>query len=692
MLLVPGTSSALQLRWSTGGTDLGFASATRCTLVVRADSAEAGLPSEWRLLWVAGSSGVNFLAMGSSSACEATTAQVSTIEPPVTPADSAANLITSRFCSSGQERATEARWVLDQPGGSRCRLKVVVLDPSDPDSSRVLASNEVSCNGGVDGTYFPAILRVQSDHRTTVLRVDAVGSALEGLSSVSVSAPQLGGRVPLALVTRTDTALSASVDICVPLPTAQVRFATPEREFPLGEVPADQVQMTPLPYRWVFRDDEANLHEKDFAFINAPLPINGEWQNLYHLYYIRHYDDQRLRNQFALGHAWSRDLEHWSFNPFAFVADTLHPLQWDGAEVWAPSIVQAGGQYHMFYTGLDSVTHDQTIGYATAASLDTTDLPGHWTRRTTPTLTPANAEDWVLQGHPWQFRDPFVMTDPDDPTRHLLFYTARTQASPNRYAVGLFRSASNNLDSWTNGGFYLRTTYPENGAWQLESPHVFADSAHHELWQSGTATWRLMYTDGAWTEPNYQRAVLFNDKVVGAPLTDTRAVSWLDETGLGNYLGFSTSSPEYGVQASEILQVGGTYYWGGYNGDELVFRKLRWGSPSSTDFTLVDVDFLAVEQRDLQEQARLRLAEFRLGQNTVRFRVELPAAMHAEVAIYDVMGRLIRRVADKPLTAGATEVAWDGRDRSGAAVGSGIFFARLRADNASQVLRVPLVR
>ncbi|MCC6649900.1 MAG: family 43 glycosylhydrolase [Candidatus Eisenbacteria bacterium] len=693
LLFATGTSSALQLRWSTGGTNLAFTAATRCTLIVQADSAETGLPSEWRLLWLADSSGVSFVAMGPSLACEATTAQVSTIEPPATPADSAANLITARFCSSGQDQATEARWVLDQPGGSRCRFKVVAIDPGGPDSSRVVASNEVTCNGGVGGQYFPTILRVRSDHSTTVLRVDVVGSSLEALSSVSVSAPQLGGKLPLALVTRTDTALSASADIRVPLPTSQVRFTTPEREFPLGEIPADQVLATTLPYRWVFRDQDSFVYPKDFAFINAPLPINGEWQNLYHLYYIRHYTDggQRRRNEFALGHAWSRDLEHWSSNPFAFVADTLHPAQWDGAEVWAPSIVQAGGMYHMFYTGLDSVVRDQTIGYATAASLDTTDLPGHWTRRTSPTLTPANASNWVHQGHDWQFRDPFVMADPEDPSRHLLFYAARMQVDPAHLAVGLFQSLSGDLDNWTNLNFYEQTTYANNGVARLESPHVFPDGAHHQPGQSTAATWRLMCTDGGWTT-GWQRAVLFNNKVVGAPLTDTRAVSWLDETGLGNYLGFTTSSPEYGVQASEILQIGGTYYWGGYNGDELVFRKLNWGSPPTTDFTLEDVDFLAVDQPDLPVQVRLRLAELRLGQSTVRFRIELPAPMRAEFAVYDVMGRLVRRLEDKPLAAGASEVTWDGRDRSGAVVGSGVYFARLRAGSASQVVRVPLVR
>src|SRR5262249_26958662 len=59
-LLVPHASSALQLRWSSGATDLSFSSATRCTLVVQADSAETRLPSEWRLLWVADSLSIQF--------------------------------------------------------------------------------------------------------------------------------------------------------------------------------------------------------------------------------------------------------------------------------------------------------------------------------------------------------------------------------------------------------------------------------------------------------------------------------------------------------------------------------------------------------------------------------------------------------------------------------------------------------
>ena len=55
-MLVPRASTAIQLHWASGSSALTFAEATRCTLVVQADSSEQRLPSEWRLLWVADSS------------------------------------------------------------------------------------------------------------------------------------------------------------------------------------------------------------------------------------------------------------------------------------------------------------------------------------------------------------------------------------------------------------------------------------------------------------------------------------------------------------------------------------------------------------------------------------------------------------------------------------------------------------
>jgi hypothetical protein len=50
LMFMSRPSSAIQLRWSTGSSDLAFTEAVRCTLLVEADSAEVRLPSEWRPL------------------------------------------------------------------------------------------------------------------------------------------------------------------------------------------------------------------------------------------------------------------------------------------------------------------------------------------------------------------------------------------------------------------------------------------------------------------------------------------------------------------------------------------------------------------------------------------------------------------------------------------------------------------
>ena len=47
----------------------------RCTLIVQADPAEGALPGQWRLLWLADSSGVNFVETDSLTACSADTAR-----------------------------------------------------------------------------------------------------------------------------------------------------------------------------------------------------------------------------------------------------------------------------------------------------------------------------------------------------------------------------------------------------------------------------------------------------------------------------------------------------------------------------------------------------------------------------------------------------------------------------------------
>ncbi len=63
----------------------------------------------------------------------------------------------------------------------------------------------------------------------------------------------------------------------------------------------------------------------------------------------------------------------------------------------------------------------------------------------------------------------------------------------------------------------------------------------------------------------------------------------------------------------------------------------------------------------------------------IRVRLGLPREGPAELSVFDLAGRLVARVSTGPRSAGWHDLAWDGRDRNGRPVASGVYFLRLDA-------------
>lgn len=156
---------------------------------MEADSLEQRLPPEWRLLWVADGCEIRPLALPPQAPCQEDVAEVASVRFPRSRAELAANLFTAEFCSTGSSAASRALFVFDLPAGGRGKLKVVALDPNDPDSNRVLQSPEVSFNGGVETPFPPAILRAATVHQSTEYRLTAVGAGLSQGSALRLVAP-----------------------------------------------------------------------------------------------------------------------------------------------------------------------------------------------------------------------------------------------------------------------------------------------------------------------------------------------------------------------------------------------------------------------------------------------------------------------------------------------------------------------
>ncbi|MFQ5511848.1 MAG: FlgD immunoglobulin-like domain containing protein [Candidatus Krumholzibacteriia bacterium] len=65
---------------------------------------------------------------------------------------------------------------------------------------------------------------------------------------------------------------------------------------------------------------------------------------------------------------------------------------------------------------------------------------------------------------------------------------------------------------------------------------------------------------------------------------------------------------------------------------------------------------------------------------------------HVTLAVYDVAGRLVRTLVNEPTTAGTKRVTWDGRNRSGGRVASGVYFYRMRAGDFTRTRKMLLLK
>lgn len=70
----------------------------------------------------------------------------------------------------------------------------------------------------------------------------------------------------------------------------------------------------------------------------------------------------------------------------------------------------------------------------------------------------------------------------------------------------------------------------------------------------------------------------------------------------------------------------------------------------------------------------------------------LPAASPVLLEVYDVRGQLVATLLDEKRTAGVHRVTWDGRDRSGQSVASGVYLCRIKAGTFTDTKRMVLIK
>jgi hypothetical protein len=702
LLLVPTVSRAIQFHWSTGADTLTFAEATRAILVLRADSAEVTLPPEWRLLWVGDSTEVEVVELDSLEVCEGDTAQVYGADGPTTPADSAANLTTAYFCSGGSQ-PEQAAYRLDLPAWGRGKCKVVALDPAD--STSVLESNEVTFNGGVSDPYPSVVLAATSVHQSLLLEVAAVGAGLEAISSLSLVAPDSSWALPLTVTAKSSGSVRAIASVAALLPACKVSVeaeggATSSVSLPADETPEvlepegctaqffEELLWPPPPLHGY------TIQPKDFAFARGFVDVPSS-QFALHFFYIRHnywYHPPLPAPQHPeldeknIGHIWTTDFESWygpdGLNKPDTVALAVRPGKFDEFHVWAPTIVQHGPDFWMFYTGVrnEGGKQHQRIGRATSTDLVT------WTPADDPVLT-APEIPWAKKdpaGPPYngaqQLRDPFVMRDPVNPGQWLMYFVAEDSIWAPKMAVGVARST--NLLDWQPLPDPFRST--ERPTFQgtttlVESPHIFSrhgqwwmafpvDNPNQVFFETSTSTDPAATDSAHWSHPVWLRGV-----TQGEPpeLAYWHATEHLRITPAAEYMA------AWNDNASSI-DIKGVF-----EPADPALDSLRFGCPQIADVP---------EGKDSRDGVRLTVSRAQFGVADVDLRLELPSPMSVRVAVYDVAGRRRVVLLDGRLPGGTTVTTWNGRDQAGIRVASGVYFVRLTSDVGTRLSKLVMLR
>ncbi|MBI5711185.1 MAG: hypothetical protein HZC42_12935 [Candidatus Eisenbacteria bacterium] len=138
----------------------------------------------------------------------------------------------------------------------------------------------------------------------------------------------------------------------------------------------------------------------------------------------------------------------------------------------------------------------------------------------------ANKNTSDYQGR--QFRDPFVMADPDSVGRYLMYYVTIPKDEITKMVVGVARSAGD-LTAWRNYGPLHSTEQQYTGTTsdRVESPHLVE---HRDVVTGTTSRWLFMTTN------NDQEQNMHFQRTLQSP-SDTLADDWLPTTDLYTYLG-----------------------------------------------------------------------------------------------------------------------------------------------------------
>ncbi len=145
-------------------------------------------------------------------------------------------------------------------------------------------------------------------------------------------------------------------------------------------------------------------------------------------------------------------------------------------------------------------------------------------------------------------------------------------------------------------------------------------------------------------------------------------------------------NPDVSAGSVQALAAGsGWLYIGG------LFQSVL-GLPYTNFAGLSDAVVVGVSELPASPPLRPMAASPNPFYTNVAIRLTIPEAREADVGIFDLAGRLVRRLHRGTLHSGVQRFTWDGRDERGLAASAGVYFARLDAGELKQSTKVLLLR
>ncbi len=138
-----------------------------------------------------------------------------------------------------------------------------------------------------------------------------------------------------------------------------------------------------------------------------------------------------------------------------------------------------------------------------------------------------------------------------------------------------------------------------------------------------------------------------------------------------------------------------------YLGNDVRFR-FRMTTNSSGTREGIHIDDFRVDwelQVGIADRNPVVPRQFELSQNypnpfnaSTRISFTLGKGGLTQLTIYDILGRTVKTMLSKAMTAGGHDIIWNGKDDFGNHVASGIYLYRLKAENVNLIKRMTLIR